>query len=119
MPNDSAVKLTGLARHLVLDNVIAEESAAEAFQNAKKYVPYYIFAVGFMIAMVTLLKGLKHVGVELDFGLGSKFANCIPPAAAIGLVVAMLGKLLLTRIKEDVVSAQDNRFANVERVLLY
>ena len=29
------------------------------FENAKKYVPGYMFLVGFVIAMVTLLKGLK------------------------------------------------------------
>ena len=31
-----------------------------------------------MISMVTLLKGLKHVGLDLDLGLGSKFANAMP-----------------------------------------
>ena len=31
----------------------------DPFANAKKYVPYYIFIVGFMIAMVTLVKGLR------------------------------------------------------------
>ena len=29
--------------------------------NARKYVPFYIFLVGFIIALVTMFKGLKHV----------------------------------------------------------
>ena len=30
-------------------------------ENAKRYLPFYVFIVGFVIALVTLLKGLKHV----------------------------------------------------------
>lgn len=86
------------------------------FENAKKYVPFYMFAVGFMIAMVTMLKGLKHVGIELDFGLGSKFANAIPMAVIVGVAVALIGQRFLMRIKEVDVGAGGNRFANVEKV---
>jgi PiT family inorganic phosphate transporter len=32
------------------------------FARAKRYIPVYMWVVGFMISMVTLLKGLKHVG---------------------------------------------------------
>ncbi len=86
------------------------------FQNAKKYVPIYMFAVGFMIAMVTLLKGLKHLGIELDLGLGSKFANSLPVAAVVGIIVAIIGKNLLRKVKEEVIPQDGNRFGNVERV---
>jgi len=86
------------------------------FQNAKKYIPFYMFAVGFMIAMVTLLKGLKHLGIELDLGLGSKFANALPVAAAIGVIVAMIGKRLLNNVKEELIPENGSRFDNVERV---
>ncbi|MEQ8262460.1 inorganic phosphate transporter [Pseudohaliea sp.] len=84
------------------------------FDRAKRYIPVYMWAVGFMISMVTLLKGLKHLGLDLDFGLGSKFANALPLSAAIGLVVAGLGALLLRRIRY--VENSDDRFASVERV---
>ena len=36
MPNDAPFKLTGLARHLVLDNIISEEDASSAITLAKK-----------------------------------------------------------------------------------
>ncbi|GAB3283227.1 inorganic phosphate transporter [Parahaliea aestuarii] len=86
----------------------------DPFHRAKRYIPVYMWMVGFMISMVTLLKGLKHIGVEVDLGLGSKFANAVPVSAAIGLVVAGIGALLLRRVKE--LPNQQNRFANVERV---
>lgn len=84
------------------------------FQRAKRFIPIYMWLVGFMISMVTLLKGLKHVGLHLDLGLGSAFANAIPLSAAIGLLVAGAGSLMLRGIKE--VPDERNRFGSVERV---
>ena len=67
-----------------------------------------------MISMVTLLKGLKHVGLDLDLGLGSTFANAIPISAGVGLLVAALGTLMIRNIKE--VTGGTQRFASVEKV---
>lgn len=86
------------------------------FKNAKRFVPMYMFFVGFMIAMVTLLKGLKNTGLNLDFGFGSKFLNSMPLAAVAGIIVAIIGGYMLSRVKEDAVSASGNRFANVENL---
>jgi PiT family inorganic phosphate transporter len=86
----------------------------DPFRRAKKYIPIYMWMVGFMMAMVTLLKGLKHIGIEVDLGFESKFMNALPVAAAIGLAVAALGTFFLSRIKE--VPNAANRFGDVERV---
>ena len=86
----------------------------DPFRRAKRFIPVYMWMVGFMISMVTLLKGLKHIGMDLDLGLGSKFANALPVSAIAGLVVAGIGALMLRRIKE--VPDEMNRFASVERV---
>ena len=86
----------------------------DPFARAKRLIPVYIWLVGFMISMVTLTKGLKHVGIKLDFGLGSGFANALPPSFAFGLVIALAGALSLRRIRY--VEDEDNRFASVERV---
>jgi PiT family inorganic phosphate transporter len=94
-------------KYLILDT-------DDPFARAKRLIPFYIWAVGFMISMVTLLKGLKHLGLNLDFGLGSKFANALPPSALIGVVVAIVGALLLRRIQY--VINEDNRYASVENV---
>ena len=86
----------------------------DPFHRAKKFIPIYMWMVGFMISMVTLLKGLKHIGVEIDLGLGSKFANAIPVSIVIGLLVAGFGAMLLRNIKEE--HDEMNRFGSVERV---
>ncbi|MCX2978713.1 inorganic phosphate transporter [Candidatus Marimicrobium litorale] len=86
----------------------------DPFRRAKKYIPVYMWMVGFMISMVTLLKGLKHVGLDLDLGLGSTFANAIPISAGVGLLVAALGTLMIRNIKE--VTGGTQRFASVEKV---
>ncbi|WP_439106580.1 inorganic phosphate transporter [Congregibacter sp.] len=86
----------------------------DPFVRAKRLIPVYMWIVGFMISMVTLLKGLKHLGLELDFGLGSKFANAIPLSFGIGFVVAVFGAVLLRKIPFE--PNEDNRFASVERV---
>lgn len=86
----------------------------DPFHRAKKYIPIYMWMVGFMISMVTLLKGLKHVGLNIDMGLGSTFANAIPVSIIVGLLVAGLGVLMMRRIKD--VPDETHRFASVERV---
>lgn len=82
------------------------------FANAKRYIPMYMFAVGFLIAMVTILKGLKHVFKDAGFKLS--FIESIGIAAVIGLAVAAFGIFLLNKVKyqED----ENNRFASVEKV---
>ncbi|MDP5071851.1 MAG: inorganic phosphate transporter [Congregibacter sp.] len=86
----------------------------DPFARAKRLIPVYMWIVGFMISMVTLLKGLKHLGLKLDYGLGSKFANAVPLSFGIGLVVAIVGAMLLRRIRFE--ANEDNRFASVEKV---
>ena len=86
----------------------------DPFTKAKRYIPIYMFFVGFLIAMVTLLKGLKHV--FKDNGMALSFFESAMIASAVGVLVAIIGGFLLTRIKRDMSLEADNRFANVERV---
>jgi PiT family inorganic phosphate transporter len=80
------------------------------YDNAKKYVPYYMFLVGFIIALVTLVKGLKHVGLELStieqYGY----------AILIGAVIMIAGKLYINTIKHDPKADKHFHFTNVERI---
>ncbi len=82
----------------------------DPFNKAKKYVPYYIFLVGFIIALVTFLKGLKHIGLE-----NSTFENFIYAVLA-GGVMMLVGKYFVNRIKLDPSADKDFHYANVERV---
>ena len=89
---------------------------SDPFKNAKKYVPMYMFFVGFMIAMVTILKGLKNTGLDFDFGFSSKFLNAMPLAVVAGIVIAVGGGIMLSRVKEIANPEGGNRFANVENL---
>ncbi|MCZ6579204.1 MAG: inorganic phosphate transporter [Gammaproteobacteria bacterium] len=78
--------------------------------NAKKYVPVYIFATGFMIALVTLFKGLKHVGLEFST------AQSYGIAFVVGLVVMACGIFYISRIKIDPLDDKDFHYASVEKI---
>ena len=77
---------------------------------AKRYGPCYVFLVGFIISLVTMFKGLKHLNVELSvpqsFGV----------AVGIGLLTALIGWNFIRKIKEDPVANRDFHFASVEKV---
>jgi PiT family inorganic phosphate transporter len=82
----------------------------DPFASAKRWVPMYMFFVGLLIGMVTLLKGLKHVGVSLSFW------ESFGISLILGVVVMLLGTALLSRIKLDPEENRDFRFTSVERV---
>lgn len=85
-------------------------NTADPFQNAKRYVPFYMFLVGFVIAMVTLVKGLSHVGLDFTFLQSAQLA------IVFGLLVMGLGVFLLRRIREIPEENRDFQFTSVERV---
>ena len=80
------------------------------FENAKQYVPYYMFMVGFIIALVTMVKGLKHVG--LDFTTIEQYGYSF----LIGLVILLAGRAYVKTIKHDPKADKKFHFTNVERV---
>ncbi|HAR08296.1 MAG TPA: phosphate permease, partial [Cobetia sp.] len=80
------------------------------FSNAKRYVPFYMFAVGFVVTILTLTKGLKHIGLNLS-GWQS-----LGLAVIAGILVAGLGVTLLSRIKADPEADKTFHFASVEKV---
>jgi len=82
----------------------------DPLKNARKYVPFYMFLAGFMIALVTVMKGLKHVGVKLDF------TESLMIAIAFGVVVLILGKIFISRQKVEENDDKDFHYASVERV---
>lgn len=94
-------------QYLILDT-------EDPFSNAKRYIPFYMFAVGFFLSMVTILKGLKYVLKEhhLDFS----FLQAMMIAGVVGLIVAGIGTYLLSRITQDATADKSNRFSSVERV---
>jgi len=82
----------------------------DPFTNAQRYVPVYMFLTGFAISMVTFVKGLKHVGLELSYVQSAIYAILA------GIVVAIIGKMMLMRIQPVALEEGENRFANVEKI---
>ncbi|MGB1989906.1 MAG: inorganic phosphate transporter [Cycloclasticus pugetii] len=80
------------------------------FENAKRYVPYYVFLVGFMLTLVTIMKGLKHVGLDLSM------TDSIAVALGFGVLTTILGKYLVSRVKFDASADRDFHYANVEKI---
>ncbi|MDH5230339.1 MAG: inorganic phosphate transporter [Gammaproteobacteria bacterium] len=82
----------------------------DPIKNAKKYVPFYIFLAGFIISLVTVFKGLKHIGLELSTGQAYLLAF------AIGLVITLIGVYLINRLDIDPEADKDFHFTNVEKI---
>ena len=74
------------ARYFVL-------SSDQPFRNAKRAIPIYIFYVAMIVSLVTILKGLSHIGLHITFlkGLGFGFI--------FSLLITLIGIALLSRIK--------------------
>ena len=83
---------------------------ANPLQNAKKYAPFYVFLVGFIISLVTMFKGLKHLNIDLNVGQSFGVAICF------GLLTAGIGWIFIRRIKEDRAADREFHFASVEKV---
>jgi PiT family inorganic phosphate transporter len=78
--------------------------------RAKRFVPVYIFFAGFTITLVTIMKGLKHVGMEISIG------DAYLLAVVIAIVIAVIGAFMINRIKPDPKIEKKDHFYTVERV---
>ena len=87
-------------------------NAPQPFVAAKRWGPAYVFLVGFIISLVTMFKGLKHLKIEL--GVPASFAI----AAVFGVAVAFIGYLLIQRVKVDEEADKDFHYASVEKVFV-
>lgn len=89
-------------------------NSTDPFAQAKRFIPFYMFAVGFLIAMVTILKGLKHVFKDVGFKLS--FGESIMVAIAIGVLTSIVGIYFLSKVKRSEQAEITNRFASVEKM---
>lgn len=90
-------------QHLIL-------STDDPFANAKRVVPFYIFLVGFIIAMVTFTKGLSHVGLNMTFAQSSA------ASVVIGIIAMLVGISMIRKIKYSAADDKDFHFTNVEKI---
>lgn len=82
----------------------------DPLEKAKRYVPVYIFFAAFTITLVTILKGLSHVGLDLSLR-DSYFL-----ATAIAVAIALVGAVAIRKIEPDRKVDKKQHFYTVERV---
>jgi len=82
----------------------------DPLEKAKRYVPVYIFLAAFTITLVTILKGLSHVGLTISL------RDSYLLAAAIAVGIALFGALIIRRIEPDRKAEKRQHFHTVERV---
>ena len=90
--------------------ILSQSNPAE---GARRYMPGYVFLAAFVICLVTLEKGLSHIGLDLSL------AQSIGGAFAFGLLAAGISRVLLQRIDLMPDAALTDRYRNVERVFGY
>jgi PiT family inorganic phosphate transporter len=78
--------------------------------NAKKYVPFYMAFAAFMMTLVTVQKGLKHIGLHLTTADGYYIS------IAIAVVIGLIGKVVISKLKFDPAADKKMQFNNVERI---
>lgn len=79
-------------------------------KQAKRWVPMYMFLAGFVLALVTIKKGLKHIG--LNIGTTEGFIYAIIVAA----LVAVIGKVFIARLEFNEKADKRHHYKNVEKV---
>ena len=82
----------------------------DPLERAKRYVPVYIFFAAFTMTLVTILKGLSHVGLDLSI------VNSYLLATGIAAVIAVIGGIAIQRIEPDLKKEKKQHFYTVERV---
>jgi len=80
------------------------------FRNAQRFGPFYVFLLGFVISLVTLFKGLKHLNLDLSVTASFTFA------VLFGALIAFIGWLLIRRVRMDPTADRDYHFASVEKI---
>lgn len=85
-------------------------SHPDPLSRAKRYVPAYMFLAAFTVTLVTILKGLAHVGLDVS----PVYSYAL--AAVIATGVAIVGGVAIRRIQPDRKLEKKQHFYTVERV---
>jgi PiT family inorganic phosphate transporter len=87
--------------------ILSHENPVE---RARRYVPVYIFLAAFTVTLVTILKGLKHVGLDLSI------QDSYLLAFGFAVLIAVIGAIFIRRIKPNVKAEKKEHFHTVERI---
>ena len=103
--------IAGLIAYLIYKS--AEKlifDAENPFLKAKRYVPIYMGLAGFIMSLVTIKKGLKHVGLELSNETGYALA------VFVGVAIALLGYRYIRRIKLADDASAEEQTKTIEKI---
>jgi len=77
---------------------------------AVRYVPIYMGMAGFIMSLVTIKKGLQHVGLGLSPVMGYSLA------IAIGVLVAIIGSVLIRRLHIEKALTKEQQHRSIEKI---
>ncbi len=88
-------------KKFILDN-------ENTYQAAMRFVPFYVLLTGFIISMITLTKGLKHIGLDINL------PNSILISIGTGVLMMLIGRHYIRGI--DKFTHHGKRNHPVERI---
>ena len=94
--------------HLIRSTILNKSNPVH---QIRKYGPAFFFFVFFIIGLVTLFKGLKHINLDLDL------MEAIAGSVALGLIGAGIGAFFIRRVQIGEADP-DHRFDQVERIFV-
>lgn len=91
---------------LIKNKILTKE---EPLSQAKKYLPFFLFVVGFVLSELTIIKGLRHFNIHPDL------TDNILIATATGFIIVLIGNIFLKRIYRSSFLDYKEQFALVEK----
>lgn len=85
-------------------------TAVDPVRKARKYVPLYLFLIGSVLSEITIIKGIKHFGIDLGF------RENILIAIVCGISIIIVGKFILKRIHCEDEKDRKSQFAYIEKL---
>ena len=94
--------------HLIRSTILNKSNPVH---QIRKYGPAFFFFVFFIIGLVTLFKGLKHINLDLDL------MEALAGSVALGLIGSGIGAFFIRRVQIGQADP-DHRFDQVERIFV-
>ena len=84
----------------------------EPVAQAKKWGPFYVFLVGWIVCLVTMFKGLKHLNLDLSP------VESLIAATVVGILIAFVGRLMINKVKLEESADRNVQFEMVEKIFV-
>jgi PiT family inorganic phosphate transporter len=103
--------LAGIAAYLLFISIQRLILAsATPYQNAKRYIPYYLFLVGTILSSITIINALQHLGIVFHTIVR------IGIALGFGFTTMLIGSYFLRRYRLHANAQQRTQFTFVEKM---